>query len=66
MLLLAAAEDEAGGGVGVGAPDVLSHSAVRARNMQVLLAACHSPQVRGTVPACSSRVCGIGPDPMGQ
>jgi len=26
-------------------PDVLSHSAVRARNMDVLLAACYSPEV---------------------
>ena len=29
-------------------PDVLSHSAVRARNMGVLMAACLSEEVRGT------------------
>ena len=30
---------------GASSPDVLSHSAVRARNMGVLLAACHNTQV---------------------
>ncbi|GIL62435.1 hypothetical protein Vafri_16667 [Volvox africanus] len=34
-----------GGASGGGCPDVLSHSAVRARNMAVLLAGCHSPEM---------------------
>ncbi len=43
VALLVGSSSEGGGS---SVPDVLSHSAVRARNMGVLLAGCHSAEVR--------------------